>query len=144
MQFVQSEARDNVNARFYKIPSSQLRSFYYKAVFWHRALCIAADMGRCCKEIWCIHHHGTCVQTALHSITTFILTYMVIMFVKFSPLWHIILKWYPYWLQQQQILLVPSIQAKYFGHYWPPSNNKKWGLTSFKRKEFTIAQNYIR
>lgn len=32
------------------------------------------------------------VNTALQFIIIFILTYMVIMFVNFSPLWHIILK----------------------------------------------------
>jgi hypothetical protein len=85
MHFVQIETRDCVSARSYKIPSSPLYSFYYIALLWHRALCIMADMDRCCTEICCTHHHGTCVHTALHSIIVFILTYMVIMSVKFSP-----------------------------------------------------------
>ena len=89
----ESQIRDKVSARFYKIPSSPLRSFYdFNAVLWHRALCITVDMDRCCTEICCIHRHGTCVHTASLSIIIFILTCMIIMFVKFRLLRHIILK----------------------------------------------------
>jgi hypothetical protein len=65
MNFVQGETRDKVSTRLYKIPSSQLRSFYYNAVIWHKVLCITADKDRCCTEICRIHNHGTCPHSVI-------------------------------------------------------------------------------